>query len=73
MKGKARTMPIKELQKWAIKQFQPHPEFRVEYIEIADKESLLPMETWKNRKNAMALIAVYLGGVRLIDNMKLFL
>jgi pantoate--beta-alanine ligase len=73
MKNKGGTISPKDLQKWGIKQFIPHPEFRVEYIDITDKESLVPLDTWKNRKNAMVLAAVYLGDIRLIDNIELFL
>jgi len=73
MKSRAGTMPAKDLQKWAIKQFIQHPEFRVEYIEIVDKETLSPLETWKKKKNVIALAAVFLGDIRLIDNIELFL
>lgn len=44
--------------------------FEVDYVEIADAESLAPVEAIKNR-NVVGLIAATIGGVRLIDNMAL--
>lgn len=45
--------------------------FVVDYIEIADAESLNPLLEYSSRKKAIALIAATLGTVRLIDNMLL--
>jgi pantoate--beta-alanine ligase len=44
--------------------------FDVDYFEIADAETLLPVEAVQNRK-VVGLIAATIGGVRLIDNMPL--
>jgi pantoate--beta-alanine ligase len=71
-KQKVGKIPVWELKEWAIKKIQENPEFRVEYFEIADKETMLPMENWERKEQAIALTAVYLGDVRLIDNIELF-
>jgi len=68
----AGTVPVPELQEWTIKTLGENPGFRVEYFEIADKESLMPLATWQNRERAMAFAAVFVGDVRLIDNIELF-
>ena len=73
LKGKARKLPVRELKEWAIKKIQENSELRVEYFEIGDKESLLPLENWRQKERAMAFTAVFLGDVRLIDNIELFL
>ena len=73
VKEKAGTMPLNQLKKWAIKNIEVNPFFRVEYIEIADKETLVPINTWKQKKNGIVLAAIYLGDIRLIDNLELFL
>jgi len=39
---------------------------KVEYFEIFDPETFLPIKNWT--KNAQACIAVNVGNVRLIDN-----
>jgi pantoate--beta-alanine ligase len=72
VRKRAGTVPVKELQNWAIKKINDNPAFNVEYFEIVDKTTLLPVETWNNRQNSIALTAVYLGDIRLIDNMELF-
>jgi len=72
VKEMAGIMPIEELKNWAIKKIQEKQELRVEYFEIADKNTLLPLDDWTCRDKAMAFAAVYLGDVRLIDNIELF-
>ena len=71
-KQKAGNMPVKDLKSWAIKKLTAEPTFTVEYFEIVDKQTLLPLDSWKKKDNALACTAVYLGGVRLIDNIELF-
>jgi pantoate--beta-alanine ligase len=72
VKEKAGQMPVKELNTWAICRINSNPFFRVEYFEIVDKNSLHPIRSWKERDRAIACTAVFLGDVRLIDNMELF-
>lgn len=43
----------------------------VEYIGVARHDSLEPMQDWGDQTRAIALVAVRLGPVRLIDNMSL--
>lgn len=45
--------------------------FKVEYVEIADAGTLKPVVDWNGSTPLVALIAAYLGEVRLIDNMLL--
>jgi pantoate--beta-alanine ligase len=67
--GKTDVAVLKE---WAISRLREHREFNVEYFEIADHESLLPVDRWDSTDHAVAFIAVFLGAVRLIDNIELF-
>jgi len=69
---KAGKVPVRDLKEWAVKKITETPEFRVEYFEIGDRESLLPIENWKSRNRAVAFVAVFLGDIRLIDNLELF-
>ena len=45
--------------------------FKVDYVEIADAETLEPVENNDGSKPLVALIAAFVGEVRLIDNMLL--
>ncbi|WP_159799905.1 pantoate--beta-alanine ligase [Flavobacterium sp. MK4S-17] len=56
--------------KYVSTAFSGHPDFMVEYFEIADEETLLPATAAKNGKQR-AFIAVYINGIRLIDNISL--
>jgi len=51
--------------------FEAHPDFDLEYFEIADVEHLVPTETLKKDTPYRAFIAAYVNRVRLIDNLAL--
>lgn len=50
-------------------QFNHDPDFRLEYFSIVDFETLQLLDSWTNGIIAIGCIAVYLGDIRLIDNM----
>ncbi len=72
VREKGSKTPVWELKEWANKKIQEDSRFRVEYFEIAERETLMPIENWGQKTQAVALTAVYLGDVRLIDNVELF-
>ena len=41
----------------------------IDYVEIAEADSLKLVEKWDGKTPVIALIAVFMGDVRLIDNM----
>lgn len=43
--------------------------FKTDYITIADAATLEPVKTWDGTNKLVALVAAYLGEVRLIDNL----
>ena len=45
--------------------------FRIDYVEIADADTLELIDEWDGKRKIVALIAAFLGNVRLIDNMVL--
>jgi len=67
-KGKAKTLSVEHLKKWIADEIKKFP-FILEYFEIADSVTLKPIIKWEESENPIALIAVYLGKIRLIDNM----
>jgi pantoate--beta-alanine ligase len=60
----------KTIIKYVKDTFLKHPEFKLEYIEIANEETLLPIIDKDNNKYR-AFIAVFISGIRLIDNISL--
>lgn len=44
---------------------------KVDYLEIADANNLQPVENWDGKQKLVALVAAFLGEVRLIDNIPL--
>ena len=46
------------------------PEMRVEYFEIVDGRTLMPVEEWDEAEMVVGCITVYNGNVRLIDNIR---
>ena len=69
--GNAGKLTVKDLKNEIIRRFQNHPSFRLEYFEFSDSSSLLSFYDWNDAANIRAFIAVYLGEVRLIDNIVL--
>lgn len=43
--------------------------FQIDYFEVADAKTLAPVGVWNGKNDLVALAAVFLGEVRLIDNL----
>jgi len=61
---------VLEVIDWVTDTLNSEPEFRVEYFEIVDGESLQPLPDWETSNEPTGCIAVFCGEVRLIDNIK---
>jgi pantoate--beta-alanine ligase len=61
-----------ELKRWMTEKFKKRPEFKIDYIEIAEDQLLQPVTHWNDAKGVCIFVAVFLGNVRLIDNMRIF-
>ncbi len=48
--------------------FLENKRYKVDYIEIADTQTLEPQSEWDGKKKLVALVAAYLNEIRLIDN-----
>ncbi len=69
-KARTGTLNPQELKAWVEQQFEKEPEFRLDYFEIADDTTLQPVEKWDKNTGTMGFVAVFLGNVRLIDNIR---
>lgn len=61
---------IEDVKSYVNDAFKAHPEFAMDYFEIAAEDNLLPAVIKENKKYR-AFIAVFLSNVRLIDNISL--
>jgi pantoate--beta-alanine ligase len=52
-------------------EFKKIPEFQLEYFEIADEETLLPVSKKESNKKYRGFIAIFTENIRLIDNISL--
>ena len=63
--------PVKEFKDLVTRTINSEPGLEVEYFEIIESESLLPVKGWTGGLKCRACIAVRCGPVRLIDNMNI--
>ena len=56
---------------WVLRRFNNNPLFELDYFQISDIESLMPIKEKIPKKKYRAFIAAYIGDVRLIDNIDL--
>ena len=62
------TESAKNVSDWVRDEFEEHPDFELEYFEIADVNTLTPAQIKNPNIKYRGFIAVYAEGVRLIDN-----
>ena len=63
---------VSELEKIFINQIEGSKLLKVEYFCIASENDLIPIKNIVNNKNFRVFVAVYVGQIRLIDNIKLY-
>jgi len=64
----ARTHSISATHDTVVERLNAVPQMQVEYFEIVDGRTLLPLEEWEESPWVVGCITVYCGKVRLIDN-----
>jgi pantoate--beta-alanine ligase len=68
--NKLNNTPI-EWELWARSRFAQSPAFRLDYFEIIDADTFGPVAAWEDSQKPIAVVAAFLGEIRLIDNMRL--
>lgn len=61
---------VKETIKWVEEQFSDDAEFRMDYYAIVDGNTLQDVKDWNDSSFVVGCIAIYLGKIRLIDNIQ---
>ena len=63
---------VEETERWVKENLNKNPHMRVEYFKIVFENNLMPVYDWKDSGEKIGCIAVRLGEVRLIDNVRFF-
>jgi pantoate--beta-alanine ligase len=63
-------LTVKEMKDRVIGRLNKNPHIDVEYFEIVDEHTFKPISRWQESNAERACIAAWIGGVRLIDNVK---
>jgi pantoate--beta-alanine ligase len=66
------TMSPAEMKAFALKKYSDIKQFDVEYVEIADETTLQSVTDWKDSEHVRIFVALQLGPVRLIDNLRIY-
>lgn len=66
------AMSPSEMKKYTLDKYAEIKEFDVEYVEITDETNLKSLENWNECDHARIFVALQLGPVRLIDNVRIF-
>lgn len=61
---------VKETIAWVEERFSDDAEFRMDYYSIVDGNTLQDVSDWNDSNYIVGCIAIYLGKIRLIDNIK---
>ena len=65
------TKSASDVKDFIRESFSRNPWFELEYVEIANAETLKPVDRKNDKMNYRVFVAAFLGGVRLIDNLAL--
>ena len=66
------SMTPAEMKEYTLAKYAEIKEFDVEYVEITDEINLKSLENWNECDHARIFVALQLGPVRLIDNVRIF-
>jgi pantoate--beta-alanine ligase len=70
-KERGTSASIEEVKEKVTAQVNADSELKVEYFEIVDADSLQSLASWEESNNIFGCIAVKVGAIRLIDNIRL--
>jgi pantoate--beta-alanine ligase len=67
-KDLAKSLEINKLTEWVVSEINKTPLLQVEYFQIVDSHTLMPVEKWSQPGQKQGCVAVKIGNIRLIDN-----
>lgn len=69
-KSKKESICAAPMKQMVINMFEANEDLQLEYFEIADDKNLQPVKSWESNKGVLGFVALQLGNVRLIDNIR---
>ncbi|MEE4198486.1 MAG: pantoate--beta-alanine ligase [Bacteroidales bacterium] len=72
-RDRAKSFSVSETRDWVIRTLNKNASLDVEYFEIVDEQTLLPVDSWEHPGKLRGCIAVHVGDIRLIDNVGFYL
>jgi pantoate--beta-alanine ligase len=69
---KTQHLTLVETKEWIVDTINKNPYLKVEYFEIVDINSLDPICDWNEKSEKIGCIAVQVGSIRLIDNIRFY-
>ncbi len=70
IKLRAGQKPLEDILSRITERLNSVPGMEVEYLQVADENTLLPIKYWDDAENIRVFAATFLGETRLIDNLK---
>lgn len=70
IKMRAGQKPLEDILSRITERLNSVPGMEVEYLQVADENTLLPIKYWDDAENIRVFVATFLGEIRLIDNLK---
>lgn len=67
---KAKSLTVEQTKDWVIRSINKNHYLDVEYFEIVNAETLEPIRSWEENADKFGCIAVQVGNIRLIDNIR---
>ena len=67
---KAKNLSVDETKNWVVCTINNDSFLKVEYFEIVDETNLQPINKWEQKTGKVGCIAVHVGNIRLIDNIR---
>lgn len=71
-KQNAKKVTVNVLKNYVVDYLKATKKIKLEYFELADGNTLVPIKNWNETNYCVAFIAVHIRTVRLIDNMTLY-
>ncbi|MBI9054972.1 MAG: pantoate--beta-alanine ligase [Bacteroidales bacterium] len=68
----SKNKTVQELKDWVISEINVNKYLDVEYFDVVDIKTLESACDWMNKNNLIGCIAVHVGSIRLIDNIRFY-